>query len=316
MSKLAGVLGLAVVATCAPRLAHAQASSQDKALAESLFRQAKALAKKEKYRKACPKFAESHRLDPQLGTLLHLATCHEQEGKTASAWAEYSAAAELAASKGDRRAKLATKRAEALEPGLSRLTMKRESGARPRAVNVTLDGKSIGQATLGTAVPVDPGEHQIEASADGYITWTETVDVGRDGEKVTVVIGDLDKAETPMDPERPSDPTEPSALPTVGWVTFGVGTAVFLTGLGLGGAAAAERDAADEACEGRFCSDEGLAMHDTARDLATASTVMFIVGLVGVGAGITIVLAAPSDEGVSALEVTPTLGGLTLGGAF
>src|SRR4051794_23814576 len=38
---------------------------------------------------ACERFEASLRLDPALGTLQNLATCHEQEGRTARAFAEY-----------------------------------------------------------------------------------------------------------------------------------------------------------------------------------------------------------------------------------
>lgn len=311
---LRGMLVLAAASFAWP--AGAKPTSQDKAVAESLFREAKKLAKKGKLDDACPKFEESHRLDPQLGTLLHLATCHEQQGKTASAWAEYSAAAELAAERGDRREKLARKRAKALEAGLSRLTLKRDKRAEPDEVTIELDGKPLGDVTIGTPIPIDPGEHEITVKADGYRSSRHAIDV-QIGDRLTLAIGSLERrsedAPPDPDPETPAR-AEESAQPLVGWVTFGIGGAVLIGGLALGGAAAAQRDAADEECDGRFCSDDGLAMHDTSRDFATASTVLVVVGALGVVAGITVVLTAPDSEEQASVFISPT--GIAVGGVF
>ncbi len=296
-------------------VARAEPSSQERALAETLFREAKALARDGAYDAACPKFEESQRIDPQLGTLLHLATCHAEQGKTASAWAEFSAAAELAERQGDtRRAELAAERADALEPTLSRLLIARAPGASPPTLVVRLDGERLGAAVLGTAMPVDPGRHVITASATGFKTLERAVDVAAGGATFTLELGDLTPIPRSAAPPPETAPSETNPVWITGWVVFGVGVASALVGGGMGVAAALERDAADERCEGRFCSAEGLAMHDTARTYATVSTVTFIAGMAAVAAGVVIVVASDRVTGADSawLEATLQPGGGTL----
>src|SRR6516165_8666630 len=61
----------------------------DEAEARVLFFEARKLVAAGQYSSACPKFEESYRLDPGIGTNFNLADCYEHTGRIASAWARF-----------------------------------------------------------------------------------------------------------------------------------------------------------------------------------------------------------------------------------
>src|SRR6185503_17629353 len=109
-------LGLVPLAT---REARAQGKET---AAEALFVEGKRLMGAGNYAEACPKIAESQRIDPGPGTLLTLATCYDRSGKTASAWTTYKdALGVIDPVKRKEWAARAKERVAALEPSLSKL---------------------------------------------------------------------------------------------------------------------------------------------------------------------------------------------------
>src|SRR5262245_51518985 len=116
---LSAALALALLG--ASGQAHAQVSGVDSATAQALFEDGKRLMAQGKYGDACPKLVESQRLDPGGGTLFAIALCHEGEGRTATAWADFNVA--LSEARKDKRADreaAAQERIKALEPKLTR----------------------------------------------------------------------------------------------------------------------------------------------------------------------------------------------------
>src|SRR3954464_7778704 len=89
---------ISIAATCvslsAPAIAEPTAA--DKSLATQLFKEGRALVDQGKVAEGCRKLEESQRIDPGGGTLLNVALCHEKEGRTATAWAEFTEALGLA----------------------------------------------------------------------------------------------------------------------------------------------------------------------------------------------------------------------------
>src|SRR5581483_7068571 len=168
------VLGVFVVVSALSGQAVAQ-SGNSTALAEQLFKEARELAKGNRWTEACPKFEASLHYDPVLGTRLNLATCYEHIGKLASAWGLYKDAAERARKAGDaKRAAYAQKQAAALEPRLPRLSISAPPHP-PAGFTIKRDDSAVDAAEFGTALYVDPGSHTVTASAPGFEDRSITV---------------------------------------------------------------------------------------------------------------------------------------------
>ena len=193
-----------------PGLAHAQGGEAN--AAEVLFREGKRLLELKDFTQACPKLAESFRLDPATGALLALAICHEGEGKTATAWVEYTQVATRAKHEGrPDREQAARAKAASLERRLSTLTITVPPAlARTPGLHLLHDGKEIAEATWGLPVPVDPGPHEVQATAPGTVPFLQQVTIGDNGDRKVVEVPALAPA-----PVVAPLPVLPPVLPPV-----------------------------------------------------------------------------------------------------
>lgn len=301
----------------------------DIAAAEALFREARDLLADGKVGEACNKFAESQRLDPSSGTLLNLASCHETQGKTATAWAEFLVAARMAQAQGQSsRAEEARRRAAALESSLSYLSITVEEPL-PN-LTVFRDDVRVDEAALRSRIPVDPGTHVIRAAADGYRTWSIEVLVEKEGDAKRVTIPKLEplldegkpqptrnapregKVERPLANPDPVDTGAPSGDNTLAYVIGGVGVIGVGVGATFGWMAISAYDDAEQMCPTHAgCSADAMDKRDSANGLATISNVATGLGLVGVGAGVVLLLTSGSggsDSSAHGVRVEPTAG--------
>jgi len=163
----------------------------------------------------------------------------------------------------------------------------RLEGPRGDGVEVAVDGKPLLAGLLGEKRPVDPGKYTIVAKrADTTVT--------RD---VAVALRDAAQVVLPLPPlPLPPAPRMP-LLPKVGWVAVSAGGAGLLTGGIAALAAVAKGQSLLTACPLHVCPDPAtLAMAGPYNAARAASTAGFIVGAVGLAAGIPIVIASPSVE--------------------
>lgn len=281
--------------------ARAEDSPSNKAAAEVLFREGKALASKSDLDAACPKFAESQRLDPKPGTLVHLATCHELQGKTATAWVEWTEAIDVCgrAKQADRE-KLAREHAAALERELSHVSF--IVPIPYEGLVVEMDGARITRAL--DKIPVDPGAHQVRAYAPSYQPFSLEVTI-RPHESLAVTIPTLAPLAPPVleAPPKPVHREPPlnregasSARTTIGVVLIGLGVVGVAGGSFFGLRAASLKSDSDPLCPNNQCSADGLALFQDAERSATLSTVAFSVGLVALGAGAYFLLTSKNSR--------------------
>jgi hypothetical protein len=277
-------------------LADAQEANASSA-ADTLFHEGTQLYDEARYDLACPKLAESFRLDPATGSLLALAACHEAQGKTASAWAEYGEVVVRARRQGrSDRADAAQQRFSALEPNLSRLTVRLDAGAaKIGGLVVKRDGLALGPESLGAAFPIDPGEHTIEASAPDRRPWSSGVAITAGGASETVVVPVLPEAASPH--EAPAMP--PASRPPLRSVGIATGAAGVI-GLGLGvyfAATAVTRNNDSRAdCTGDACGPAGKQARYDALSAGNAATVAFIAGSALLAGGVVLFLVGSQGQ--------------------
>jgi PEGA domain-containing protein len=328
IANRAWVVLVALVLAIAP--ARSSRAQDSKAMAQALFEEARRLMKDGKFSEACPKLAESQRLDPGLGTKLNLALCHEGEGKIATAWSEFKEAQGQARKESDqKREQFATDHIAKLEPQLSRVAVQVASGSEVAGLEVTIDGTLLGRSAWGMALPIDPGVHTLAASAPNYERWETQFTVEPGATSSTVEVPAL----TPGPPPAPAPPSpvpgglnaQPQPLPPpamppagdqpqndgsvqriAGFVVGGVGIAAAIVGIAFGAAAISKEDEADELCGGDGTSecptDEGVNASEAAQTDALLSNIFLFGGIGLVGVGLVVVLTAPSggDDGTTA----------------
>jgi hypothetical protein len=186
-----GAARLGLVIGCVMNMLGGRAMAADPAAARALFEEGKRLSAEGAYEKACPKFEESLKLEPGIGTRFNLAECWEHVGRTATAWAEYLGVAGAAKAAGQaERERVARQRAAALEPRLSRLTI--EVKEVDSNLEIRKDDAVVGRAAWGTAVPIDPGSHVVDARAPNKKAWRTTVDIPSDGRTVPITVPPLE----------------------------------------------------------------------------------------------------------------------------
>ncbi len=300
--------------------AHAE-DAGDPPRAEALFAEGRRLLAASRFADACPKFAESQRLDPAIGTLLNLGDCYEKMGRTASAWAVFrDAAAEAKRVSDARREAVATERATALALGLVRLTILVPKASQTAGLEVKRDGVTVDPAAWSEATPMDPGWHAIEVTAPGKRRWTLPVTIVANQKATEITVPPLEDLAVKA---VPGEATPGRSQRLVAVIVAGSGLAALGAGAIFTGVAVAKDHSSAAHCRGNSCDALGVELRDDALGSASAATAAVIVGLAALGGGAALWLTAPTSAKrlhSTGIQAAPSFGaglwGATLRGAF
>ncbi len=277
---------------CAGRAGAQSSESTQRAVAQSLFDEARTLMAQNNYAEACPKLNESYRLEPASGTLVNLALCHETDGKLAMAYVEYNETLSRAQREGRReRERFARQRLDALTPRLTILRVQVE--APLESPRVTLDGVELAKAAWGIAIPLDPGAHVIEAAVPDRPAFRRSLRAQGGGDSQVVRVPAFGVGEAGGGASVFS--RAPSTQRTAALALGGAGVAGLVVGSVAGVVASSRWDDATTACPERQCSDpKNLRLDGPAKTWADVSTVSFVGGGLALATGVVLWLTAPS----------------------
>lgn len=290
----------------------AAAQAGDRAAAEALFQKARDAMASADYDTACSAFEESNRMDPAPGTMVNLAGCEEKRGHLASAWQWFEqSAAKLA--QDDPRREFVVGRAAELKARLPLLTVRLAPGA-PADSKVVRDSVELRSASLGLALPIDPGAHRIVVSAAGRAEKRYAVALVEKEQKDLVVepgppLSAPEQAAPPPAAPAAAGPSEaapdtgvrsaPSggSTRTLGYVVGGVGVAGIGTALVVGGLVLGKKGTVADHCSSasRSCDQEGLDAVSSGATLSTVSTVSFVIGAVATGVGVYFIVTSKDE---------------------
>jgi hypothetical protein len=299
-ARISVVAVVASLALCALAEGRAEAQgARDAAAAEALFEAGRADVARGEYASACPKFAESQRLDPAAGTLINLADCEEHLGHLARAWQTWREAMNLLPADDPRRPAVA-QRAEAIDKRVPRLTLKLAQADKAGAF-VRRDDVDLGAASFDTPLPVDPGVHTIVLSVVGHQPTSTTVTLA-EGARETIVLTPGPADSPPRDEPPPPAPSASRGVPWLGWGLVGAGVVGIGVGSTFGVLAIDAKSDKDAACHpSNVCTPEGADAASRGRTYATVSTIGFVAGGAALAAGLYFVLTSRSSSSRSAI---------------
>ena len=259
-------------------------SPADVAAARDLFGEAAGLARRGQWARARDLYARSLELKPSALTMYSLAHAQKESGDLVAALENYrrfvkAPPTEASAAYLER----GNEAIAALEKRVARVTLRVDSAA-PSTLHVTVDDVQVPRAALDIPRLVDPGRHEVSATADGFQDFNTTFTVTEGGTaRVDIVFAANDRPVLSAN-ERPMLPL---ALMVGGGVVAAVGLVVGVVGYSEADGVASDSPEAD-----------------SARTKGMVADVMVGGGLLGAAVGLVlVVVSSDSPEAAAATHL-------------
>jgi len=174
---------------------------------------------------------------------------------------------------------------------------------------VTIDGQPVPSAALGLKRPVDPGQHTVVATAEGYKSAETKFGVAEAGNAETklkleknpdAVVAPVPVPVTAGGTEPPppgADGNKGSGQKTAALVAFGVGGVGLVVGAITGIIAIGKHGDLADKCTNGTCGNELQSDVDSYKSMGTISTIGFVVAALGAGTGAFLWFTAPKNTG-------------------
>jgi hypothetical protein len=196
----------------------------------------------------------------------------------------------------------ATDELSALEPRIPKLKLELQ-GSPSSAAQITVDGHALPSAFVGTAIPIDPGEHRIKATAPNMKPVEVVVNVAESSEQLATL--KLEPAPNAVTGNAVPPPNSASAngsgskptnyLRIASYAAAGVG----VLGLGAGTYFAFRAKSKGDDADGLYTSykcpkcsaaqkQEVIDLDNASASAKTKSAVGFVTGGVGIAAAVTL----------------------------
>jgi hypothetical protein len=298
---------------------------EQKAGAQQTFDAGSKLYDAHRYEEALAAFRASYQIVASPNSHLMVARALRDLGRNVEAYAEYDAVLREAAAKGEKyesAGHAAAEERDEVRPKIALLTVR--VAGDPTGVTVKIGETPVDAAALGTPMPHDPGAVVVTAAkADGSQARSEVTLVAGGASDVALTLALPEVAPPPAAPApAPAVTVTPSGVPLRTWayVAGGVGV-VGLATFGIFGAmSSSEYDSLNSSCPDHRCSPDKQGDVDAGRRDQTIANVGLVLGVVGVGAGVTLFVVSThaSKETAAAENVRFAAGpnGVVVDGVF
>jgi hypothetical protein len=262
----------------APRSAFAEPSASEKKLAKEMLAEAIADEKAGKCADALEVLRQIVQIQESGEALLHIGECMTKTGKLVDALKTWEHAEDVARVEKDR----ATQ--QALLPKLAALreripAVALQIPAEAKGVAIKVDGQAVVLSRVNVPISLDPGEHTIEAEAEGRSPFSTKITLAEKESKVVPVELPQVASSTPLT-------VRSGGVPLGSWIAGGVGVAFAVGGVvAFASAGSAASDGAEQ-CATKVSCDPAAAK--TVQKLDAAALGLWIGAGVSVGLGVTL----------------------------